>query len=103
MIAPLFECKTDQEIMYLFAKKFGFDNELCKNIKVVQQRAGDRGHPARDQPLVLDHRLHRLSPERLKLQMENKHTFNPSTLRAEAGPCKGDYYGLPWPCWGRPS
>src|SRR5690606_30230429 len=42
------------------------------------------------------------SPERLKLHMENKHTFNPSTLKAEWGPCKGDYYGLPWPCWGTP-
>jgi formate dehydrogenase major subunit len=34
--------------------------------------------------------------------MENKRTFNPTTLRAEYGPCKGDYYGLPWPCWGTP-
>jgi formate dehydrogenase major subunit len=34
--------------------------------------------------------------------MENKHTFDPTTLRAESGPCKGDYYGLPWPCWGTP-
>jgi formate dehydrogenase major subunit len=42
------------------------------------------------------------SPERLKLHMQNKHTFNPTTLRAEDGPCKGDYYGLPWPCWGSP-
>src|SRR5205807_8059858 len=21
---------------------------------------------------------------------------------AKDGPCKGDYYGLPWPCWGSP-
>jgi formate dehydrogenase major subunit len=42
------------------------------------------------------------SPERLKLHMENKHTFNTTTLKAEGGPCDGDYYGLPWPCWGTP-
>ena len=102
VIAPLFECKTDHEIMYLFAKKLGFHNELCKNIKVVM-----------NEPVIEDilREINRscwtigytgCSPERLKLHMENKHTFNPTTMRAESGPCKGDYYGLPWPCWGTP-
>ncbi|HCY63115.1 MAG TPA: formate dehydrogenase [Oxalobacteraceae bacterium] len=102
VIQPIFECKTDQEIMYLFAKKFGFANELCKNIKVVN-----------NEPVIEDilREINRscwtigytgCSPERLKLHMQNKHTFNPTTLRAESGPCKGDYYGLPWPCWGTP-
>lgn len=102
VIAPLFECKTDQEIMYLFAQKFGFASELCKNIKVVN-----------NEPVVEDilREINRscwtigytgCSPERLKLHMQNKHTFDPTTLRAESGPCKGDYYGLPWPCWGTP-
>jgi len=40
------------------------------------------------------------SPERLKLHMANQHTFDKVTLRANGGPCDGDYYGLPWPCWG---
>ncbi|NNG21942.1 formate dehydrogenase subunit alpha [Telluria aromaticivorans] len=102
VIMPLFECKTDHEIMYLFAKKLGFHNELCKNIKVVQ-----------NEPVIEDilREINRscwtigytgCSPERLKLHMENKHTFNPTTMRADDGPCKGDYYGLPWPCWGTP-
>ncbi|HEX7073328.1 MAG TPA: formate dehydrogenase subunit alpha, partial [Hyphomicrobiaceae bacterium] len=42
------------------------------------------------------------SPERLKLHMQNQYTFDPTTLRANGGPCDGDYYGLPWPCWGTP-
>src|SRR5690606_10500316 len=42
------------------------------------------------------------SPERLKLHMANQHTFDRTTLRAKGGPCDGDYYGLPWPCWGTP-
>jgi formate dehydrogenase major subunit len=77
-------------------------NELCKNIKVVN-----------NEPVIEDilREINRscwtigytgCSPERLKLHMQNKHTFNPTTLRAEDGPCKGDYYGLPWPCWGTP-
>jgi formate dehydrogenase major subunit len=102
VIQPIFECKTDHEIMYLFAKKFGFAEELCKNIKVVN-----------NEPVIEDilREINRscwtigytgCSPERLKLHMENKATFNPTTLRADYGPCKGDYYGLPWPCWGTP-
>ncbi|WP_119155076.1 formate dehydrogenase subunit alpha [Caldimonas tepidiphila] len=102
VIQPIFESKTDHEIMYLFAKKFGFAEQLCKNIKVVN-----------NEPVIEDilREINRsvwtigysgISPERLKLHMENKHTFNPTTLRAESGPCKGDYYGLPWPCWGSP-
>jgi formate dehydrogenase major subunit len=102
VIQPLFECKTDQEIMYLFAKKFGYDKQLVKHIKVVN-----------NEPVIEDilREINRscwtigytgCSPERLKLHMQNKHTFNPTTLRADYGPCKGDYYGLPWPCWGTP-
>ena len=44
------------------------------------------------------------SPERLKAHMKNQDKFDLVTLRApkddpEVG---GDYYGLPWPCWGKP-
>ena len=42
------------------------------------------------------------SPERLKLHMKNMNTFDVKTLRAKGGPCDGDYYGLPWPCYGTP-
>jgi formate dehydrogenase major subunit len=102
VIQPLFECKTDHEIMYLLARKLGFGDELVKNIKVVN-----------NEPVIEDilREINRscwtigytgCSPERLKLHMQNKHTFNPTTMRADDGPCKGDYYGLPWPCWGTP-
>ena len=42
------------------------------------------------------------SPERLKLHMANQQTFDRTTLRAKGGPADGDFYGLPWPCWGPP-
>jgi formate dehydrogenase major subunit len=102
VVEPLFECKADHEIMYLFAKKFGFDQEMFKHIKVNGA-----------EPLVEDilRELNRgtwtigytgQSPERLKLHMANQQTFDKTTLRANGGPCDGDYYGLPWPCWGTP-
>jgi formate dehydrogenase major subunit len=102
VIEPLFESLPDHTIMYKFARKFGFEKELTKNIAV-----------SNDEPLVEDilREINRgawsvgytgQSPERLKRQEENWHTFNTTTLKAEGGPCDGEYYGLPWPCWGTP-
>ena len=34
--------------------------------------------------------------------MANQKDVDLVTLRAKDGPAKGDYYGLPWPCWGTP-
>ena len=100
VIEPLFESLPDHTIMYKFAKKLGFADEFCKNVKVVN-----------DEPLIEDitREFNKgmwtigytgQNPERLKLHLEHKHTFNTTTLKAEGGPCDGEYYGLPWPCWG---
>ena len=102
VIDPLFESKTDQEILYLLAKKLGFEKQMFKNIKVEN-----------NQPLIEDvlREVNRgtfsigysgQSPERLKLHQQNWGTFNTTTLIAEGGPASGEYYGLPWPCWGTP-
>jgi formate dehydrogenase major subunit len=34
--------------------------------------------------------------------MKHMQTFDVRTLRANGGPCDGDYFGLPWPCYGNP-
>ncbi len=102
VIAPLFESLPDHVILYKFARKFGFADEYCKNIAVND-----------DEPLVEDITREYnkgmwtigytgQSPERLKAHMRNKHTFNTTTLLAEGGPVDGEYYGMPWPCWGTP-
>jgi len=97
---PVFEAKPDHEIMYRFAVKLGFADQMFKKIKVTD-----------NEPLIED--ITRefnggmwtigytgQSPERLKKHMANQHTFHKTTLLANGGPCDGDYYGLPWPCWG---
>ena len=102
IVEPVFESKPDHEIMYRFAKKFGIEKEMFKNIKVNG-----------DEPLIED--ITRefntgmwtigytgQSPERMRKQMVNKATFDKTTLQARGGPCDGEYYGLPWPCWGTP-
>jgi formate dehydrogenase major subunit len=102
LIDPLFESLPDHTIMFKLADKLGFAAELTKHIEV-----------SNDEPLVEDilREINRgmwtigytgQSPERLKLHAANKHTFNTTTLKAEGGPCDGDYYGLPWPAWGTP-
>lgn len=102
VIEPLFESKTDAEVLYLFAQKFGFADEMFKHIPL------ENGMPSVEDTLREINRgswtigYTGQSPERLKRQLENKHTFNTTTLIAEGGPCDGEYYGLPWPCWGNP-
>jgi formate dehydrogenase major subunit len=102
IVKPIFESKNDLEIIYLMAKKFGFADKMFKNIKVENNL-----------PLAEDvlREMNRgswstgycgQSPERLKLHMANQKDFDLVTTRAKDGPCKGDYYGLPWPCWGKP-
>ena len=109
VIAPLFESQTDHAIMYAFAKKLGFGAEFVKNYKIVKPD-GDRKMEEPEMESVL-REVNRAtwtigytgqSPERLKLHMKNQNTFDVKTLRAKGGPCDGDYYGLPWPCYGTP-
>ena len=100
VIEPMFESLNDQTIMYRLANKLGFAEELFKHIKVEN-----------DEPLIEDITREYnkgmwtigytgQSPERLKKQQQNWGTFDYTSLLAEGGPCDGEYYGLPWPCWG---
>ncbi len=102
VIEPLFESRPDHTIMYQLARKLGFADELCKNVQVVN-----------DEPVIEDitREFNRgmwtigytgQSPERLKQHQQNWHTFDITSLKANGGPADGDFYGLPWPCWGTP-
>jgi formate dehydrogenase major subunit len=102
IVKPIFEAKDDNEVVYLMAKKLGIADRMFKNIKV------ENNLPS---PEDLLREINRggwstgycgQSPERLKLHMANQKDFDLVTLRATSGPAKGDYYGLPWPCWGSP-
>jgi formate dehydrogenase major subunit len=102
IMKPLFESKSDHEIAYLFAKKFGFEKEMFKNIKVdgtVPQPESILGEINRG---VWTIGYSGISADRLKKHLDNQATFDRTTLRANGGPCDGEFYGLPWPCWGTP-
>jgi formate dehydrogenase major subunit len=104
IVKPIFESKDDLEVMYLISKKLGFADKMFKNIKVTNNlpeaedilREINRGSWSTG--------YCGQSPERLKAHMKNQAKFDLVTTRApkddpEVG---GDYYGLPWPCWGAP-
>jgi formate dehydrogenase major subunit len=99
---PLFESKPDHVIMYLLARKFGFEKEFTKNIKLSGDEPNSEDTLREINRGVWTIGYSGISPERLKLHMKHQQTFDPTTLRAQGGPCDGDYYGLPWPCWGTP-
>jgi formate dehydrogenase major subunit len=102
VINPIFEAKSDYEIMYLFARKLGYGDELVKNIKV------ENNEPVAEDILREINRstwtigYTGQSPERLKLHMQHQDKFHPTTTIGMDEPVKGEYYGLPWPCWGTP-
>jgi len=102
IVKPIFESKDDLEVMYLVAKKLGFADKMFKNIKV------ENNLPVAEDILREMNRgsfstgYCGQSPERLKLHMANQKDFDMRTQRATTGPAAGDYYGLPWPCWGKP-
>ena len=108
VISPLFESQTDHAIMLAFARKFGWDKEFMTNYKLVKPDANKFDEP---EPESILREVNKgawsigytgQSPERLKLHMQNLATFDVKTLRAKGGPCDGDYFGLPWPCYGTP-
>ncbi len=100
VVEPLFEAKPDHEIMYLFAQKFGMADQMFKNITVngTEPLVEDITREFNGGMWTIGYTGQ--SPERMRLHMANQHTFDRTTLQAIGGPADGEYYGLPWPCWG---
>ncbi len=113
VIDPLWESRSDHMIMQQFADRLGFGKELSKNYKMQKIKGLDEPLP--------DDILREInkccwavgytgqSPERLQAHMRNMHTFDVTTLKSRGGIDKvtgydlsGDYFGLPWPCYGTP-
>jgi formate dehydrogenase major subunit len=116
VVKPIFESKTDYEVMYRLAGALDraaerrnmpirFRADMFKHIEV-------RGNEPVPESILREINRGCLStgytgqsPERLKLHMQHQDKFDLVTLRArdDAPPeIRGDFYGLPWPCWGTP-
>ena len=101
VVAPLFESLPDHVIIAKFANKFGWADRFFRNIEMEDAETPNIESVTRE----FNRGMWTIgytgqTPERLKTHMANQHTFDRTTLRAVGGPADGDYYGLPWPCWG---
>jgi formate dehydrogenase major subunit len=104
VVEPIFESRNDYDVMYDLAKRLGFADRMFRHIGVRPDgsvvveditRETNRGMWAVGYTGQ--------SPERLRLHMANQDQFDLVTLRGKEGtPVAGEYYGLPWPCWGTP-
>ncbi|MEA3192906.1 MAG: formate dehydrogenase major subunit [Betaproteobacteria bacterium] len=118
VIEPMFDSRTDHMIMYQLATKLGFGDQFIGKkdgkqlLRLVKGKGGE-------EPSIEDVLRNEInagawtigytgqSPERLQAHMRNQHVFDVKTLRAKGGKdaktgydLTGDYYGLPWPCYG---
>jgi formate dehydrogenase major subunit len=118
VIDPVFDSRSDHMVMYELAQKLGFADQFLgkrdgrQNIGLVKTKG-------RDEPSMEDTLRNEInkgawtigytgqSPERLQAHMRNMHVFDVKTLKAKGGKdaktgydLTGDYYGLPWPCYG---
>lgn len=114
VIEPLWESRSDHMIMQQFADRLGFGKELSKNFKMQKVKGMDE--PVPDDILreinkcVWTIGYTGQSPERLQAHMRNMGAFDVRTLKAKGGTkdkvngydMTGDYFGLPWPCFGTP-
>ena len=114
VIDPLWDSRTDHMIMYQLADKLGFGKEFVKNYKMVKGKGGMEEPEPESILREINGAVWTIgytgqSPERLKAHMRNMHVFDVNTLKAKGGIDKetgykldGDYFGLPWPCFGTP-
>ncbi|WP_198377477.1 formate dehydrogenase subunit alpha [Neoroseomonas rubea] len=116
VVKPIFESKTDYEAMYRLAG--AIDAAAARrNMPFRMREEMFRPYEIRDNAPVAESILREInrgaistgytgqSPERLKLHMQHQDKFDLVTLRAKddaPAEIRGDFYGLPWPCWGTP-
>ena len=117
VIDPLFESVPDHVIMQAFADRLGFGKELSLNYKMLDSKfAGKNWREPEIESILreinksvwtIGYTGH--APERLKAHMRMMNVFDPKTLKSRGGrdpisgyDTTGDYFGLPWPCYGTP-
>ena len=113
IVKPIFESKTDYEAMYRLAGALDRAAEK-RGMPIRFQAEMFKLSEIKDDAPTAESLLREInrgcistgytgqSPERLKLHMQHQADFDLVTLRGREGtPVAGDFYGLPWPCWGK--
>ncbi len=101
VVEPIYESKTDHEIMFELAKRLGFYKEFTKGMLIKENKKEFKfPEDATDEiaRIIKTIGLTGWTAKRLKKHQKNWHLFDQVSMRG-IGPMKGEYYGLPWPCW----
>ncbi|TKB56167.1 formate dehydrogenase subunit alpha [Ferrimonas aestuarii] len=102
VVEPLFESKTDLEIMYRLAKHCGFAEQYTKRMQVKNNAPVIEDVTREINRGMLTIGMSGQGPERIKAHTQNWGKFSHENLEALGNDFKGETYGLPWPCWGTP-
>jgi formate dehydrogenase major subunit len=116
VVKPIFESKDDYEALYRLAgaidaaaerrnMTFRMQAEVFKDLEIVNNAPTAESLLREINRGCISTGYTGQSPERLKLHMQHQDKFDLVTLRAKPdAPAEiaGDFYGLPWPCWGTP-
>ena len=111
VVEPLYESKADQDIMFELAKRLGFYEQYTKGMLMQETKDGKLEMIPEKKtfqwPEDATNEIARIiktigltgwTAERVKKHTDNWHMFDEVT-GAGMGPMKGEFYGLPWPCW----
>ncbi|HWT09674.1 MAG TPA: formate dehydrogenase subunit alpha [Roseomonas sp.] len=116
VVKPIFESKDDYEALYRLAgaidaasarrnMTFRMQAEVFKDLEIRDNAPTSESILREINRGAISTGYTGQSPERLKLHMQHQDKFDLVTLRAKddaPAEIRGDYYGLPWPCWGKP-
>ncbi len=110
VVKPIWESKGDHEIMFEFAKKFGFYEEYTQSL--MMDVVDGELKKVKDSFVWPDDATNEVARmcqsiglqgrrvDRIRRHQENWACFDPDTqLGYEGTPVAGEYFGLPWPCW----
>jgi len=101
VVEPMYESKTDEDIMFELAKRLGFYDEFTAGMKVKENKKDYKWpEDATDEiaRIIKTIGLTGWTAKRIKKHTDNWHMFDQISGRGY-GAMKGEYYGLPWPVW----
>jgi|TARA_R110002033_G_scaffold107863_1_gene154223 formate dehydrogenase major subunit len=98
VVEPMYECKTDQDILFELAKRLGFYDQFIAGMGKGKNFTWPEDATNEIARTIKTIGLTGWTADRLKKHQENWHMFDQVTGRGY-GEMAGEYYGLPWPCW----
>ncbi len=101
VIEPMYESRTDHDILFDLAKRLGFYEQYTAGMKIKENKKEFTWpEDATDEiaRIVKTIGLTGWTAKRIKKHQENWHMFDQISGRGY-GEMKGEYYGLPWPSW----